>query len=165
MILVITGTHEQPFERLVSAADQLALSGLDVIVQYGYARAPAAAQGVPMLATSDLRTLARKADVIVTHGGPGAMWEAFALNKIPVAAPRMKQFGEHVDDHQVAFVQHMARHRRVIPIFDPISELGNAIEQFATLSKDCILPSGRANTNRKALTAMLDAWLSGNHLA
>jgi UDP-N-acetylglucosamine transferase subunit ALG13 len=34
---------------------------------------------------------------------------ASTLGKRPIVVPRRKQFGEHVDDHQLAFTQRIAR--------------------------------------------------------
>jgi UDP-N-acetylglucosamine transferase subunit ALG13 len=159
LILVITGTHEQPFNRLIAAADELALGGRDVMVQYGSSSPPLHAEGFQMFTISELRERAQSADVIVTHGGPGALWEAFSVNKIPVAVPRMRLYGEHVDNHQLTFVRHMADHKRVIAVFDPDTELLPVVDRYPSLSTECIPPKSRAEENRKAVGSFLDAWL------
>lgn len=159
LIFVITGTHEQQFQRLVEASDLLAAAGLDVLVQYGYSSPPSRARGVHMLGTFELKSAVRTADIIVTHGGPGAMWEAFNDNKVPVVVPRLKRFNEHVDDHQVAFIRHMARHKRVISVSDPVHELLDVIQNFDYLSRNCAPPRDSALQNREALRVFLNTWL------
>jgi UDP-N-acetylglucosamine transferase subunit ALG13 len=156
LILVITGTHEQPFDRLVSAADTL--EG-DVIIQYGYGSPPERKIGYDMLPQERLRELATAAKVVITHGGPGAIFEAFAVDKIPIAVPRLKRYGEHVDDHQLAFVRHMESKRRVIGVYDPIADLQTTVESHHLLIRDCALPSFKARENRLKLAEHLNHWL------
>jgi UDP-N-acetylglucosamine transferase subunit ALG13 len=160
MILVTTGTHEQPFDRLVMAADQMVANGHEVVIQYGYSSPPNQARGHRMLPTNTLRELASRADLIITHGGPGSLWDAFNANKIPIAVPRRREFGEHVDDHQVAFVRHLAKKRRVIAVYEPQIELPSAVENYVMLSRECITPASRASENRSSLKSLLDNWLT-----
>ena len=47
----------------------------------------------------------RQASCIVCHGGPTTIVDAIGHGKRPIVVPRLKAMGEHVDDHQVAFVR------------------------------------------------------------
>src|SRR5690554_3905974 len=42
----------------------------------------------------------RKADLIISHGGTGALIGALKLGKQVIAVPRLAKYGEHTDDHQ-----------------------------------------------------------------
>ncbi|NMA73515.1 MAG: hypothetical protein GX963_05010, partial [Bacteroidales bacterium] len=42
----------------------------------------------------------KKADLIISHGGTGALIGALKLGKQVIAVPRLSKFGEHSDDHQ-----------------------------------------------------------------
>lgn len=159
MILVITGTHEQPFDRLVEAADHLAKTHGEVFVQYGYAtHPPARAAGQAMLERDELEDLARRASLIITHGGPGSIWLAFQNGKIPIVVPRTRMYGEHVDDHQVAFASHLERHGRAVVVRDP-SQLPLAVEQHPVRIVRLTPPGDAARQNRRELANMLNEWL------
>src|SRR5690554_4596962 len=41
-----------------------------------------------------------KADLIISHGGTGALIGALKLGKQVIAVPRLAKYGEHTDDHQ-----------------------------------------------------------------
>ena len=157
-VVVITGTHEQPFDRLVAAADHLAAAGHTVFVQYGYASEPPSnADGSMWVERDALERLCARADVIVTHGGPGSIWDAFGVDKVPIVVPRQSRFGEHVDDHQVAFGRHLAGHGRVIVVEDT-ERLAAAVAGHASAAANCVPPSGAPERHRARLAAALDEW-------
>lgn len=104
MILVLTGTHHQPFDRLVRAAEVLAADGERVVVQAGSSTLrPAACEVRGWYTPGELAHLADEAEVIVAHGGPGSLFLAWERGRIPVVVPRDPALGEHVDDHQLRF--------------------------------------------------------------
>lgn len=131
MIFVTVGTHEQQFDRLVRAADAYAASsGEEVYVQTGYSTyEPASCKWSKFVPFKEMRQLMERADVVVTHGGPSSFIEAMAAGKIPVVAPRLSEFGEHVNDHQVDFVRFVdERQGGIIPVYD-IADLPSAVEK------------------------------------
>lgn len=164
MILVVTGTHEQPFDRLVAAADSVAKSGTPfgkVIIQYGPSRVPLqAATGLPMYGIPELARLADEAALIVTHGGPGSIWLAFERGKVPIAMPRQRRYGEHVDDHQVRFVMHLGAMRRIVPVVEA-EQLGEAVSNFRELERQCVAPATRGREGRETARRVLDQWMRG----
>ncbi len=64
-------------------------------------------------------------DVFISHAGGGSVFSAIKLGLKPVVVPRRKTFAEHVDDHQVAFAEELARQGKIVPVFD-IGELAAA---------------------------------------
>jgi UDP-N-acetylglucosamine transferase subunit ALG13 len=50
-----------------------------------------------------------EARVIVTHGGVGSILMALSAGKSPIVMPRRAALREAVDDHQVDFVEHLAK--------------------------------------------------------
>ena len=46
-----------------------------------------------------------KADIVITHGGTGAIIGAVKLGKKVIAVPRLAKYGEHVDDHQLQLIK------------------------------------------------------------
>lgn len=118
MILVTVGTHDQPFDRLVAAAERLAREGRDVFVQRGPSRvAVPHCTSEPFVTPQRLDALVAEATAVVTHAGPGSVLMALAAGHKPIVVPRRAVFGEHVDDHQVRFAARIAG--RVTVVDDP----------------------------------------------
>ena len=139
MVFVTVGTHEQPFDRLVKAIDDLVAGGgfgdEEVFVQTGYCvYEPAHCEWSRFVPAPEMRGLMEAADVVVTHGGPSSFVEAMAAGKAPVVVPRYERYGEHVNDHQEAFVRLVAeRQGGIVPVYD-IADLAGAIEEAHRLS-------------------------------
>jgi UDP-N-acetylglucosamine transferase subunit ALG13 len=105
MLLVTTGTNEQPFDRLVRAAAALTADE-DAFVQYGSSREPhGAGEWVEFLDVDELADRMRAARVVVCHAGVGSIMLARKCGHRPVVLPRRVHLGEAVDDHQL----HMGR--------------------------------------------------------
>src|SRR5689334_12464100 len=108
MILVTTGTNEQPFDRLVRAAAALQTDE-PVVVQYGASRAVEPRDGwVDFLPYDELLDTARRARVVVSHAGVGSILMARGGGKTAVVMPRRHALGEAVDDHQVPLARRLA---------------------------------------------------------
>jgi UDP-N-acetylglucosamine transferase subunit ALG13 len=98
-----TGT---PFLRLLRVAERLLdHAEWDLFVQRG-----ASSDGFAHLPGSTFITrdeFARRlawADVVICHGGAGTLYEAHQSGHTPIAMPRLRAFGEHVNDHQEELV-------------------------------------------------------------
>ena len=107
MILVATGTHHAPFDRLVRAADALARDVAEpVVLQRGASRQAAphcTVVGVAAPETFD-RWL-KEARVVVVHAGSSTVLQAWGWGRRPIVVPRRPEYGEHVDEHQVHFAE------------------------------------------------------------
>lgn len=139
MVFVTVGTHEQPFNRLVEAIDKLVADKTlqeEVFVQTGYSTyEPEHCGWARFVPAPEMRERMGAADVVVTHGGPSSFIEAMAAGKVPVVVPRYARFGEHVNDHQEAFVRLVAeRQGGIVPVYD-VADLADAIEEARRLSK------------------------------
>lgn len=139
MVFVTVGTHEQPFDRLVRAVDALVAGGTlreGVFVQTGYCTyEPEHCEWERFVPALEMRSRMEAADVVVTHGGPSSFIEAMAAGKVPVVVPRLARFGEHVNDHQEAFVRLVAeRQGGIVPVYD-VADLADAIKEARRLSR------------------------------
>ncbi len=110
--MVCLGTDHHPFSRLVDWCGQLAGEGWATwLVQYGHTPPPApdsGIAGVRLLGLAELQARMREADAVVTHGGPGLIVDAHLAGHRPVVVARNPEFGEHVDSHQLRFVERVA---------------------------------------------------------
>lgn len=125
MIFVTVGTHQQPFLRLIEAL--ASLGPVDLVVQHGHSPAPRGVrEAVPFLSFADVLDRLRDAEAVVTHAGVGSILLARRLGHTPVAVPRLRRHGEHVDDHQVELTSALAELKVVIPVWN-VDELWAAI--------------------------------------
>lgn len=113
MILVILGTQDKKFERLLKAVDkQIKLGNIDdeVIVQAGFTKYESDKMKIfDLIPMNDFDTLVKKADLIITHGGVGSILNGIRNNKKVIAAPRLVKYGEHENDHQVQIVEEFVK--------------------------------------------------------
>ncbi|WP_236795443.1 glycosyltransferase [Amycolatopsis sp. GM8] len=117
LVFASVGTDHHPFDRLVGWLDDWAARHRDitVVVQYGHSRAPAVATGHAMLPPSRLREYMADAAAVVVHGGPGLMLDAWSSSRLPIVVARDPAMGEHVDGHQLAFVDYLHHQGLVAP--------------------------------------------------
>lgn len=122
MVFVTVGSQKFQFDRLVRAVDELAAAGaLDgpVFAQTGWcAYEPRFIEHVPFLDRDAFRERMAAADVVVTHAGTGAIVGALKAGKKVVAVPRLRECGEHVDDHQREIVERFAGMGLIEPCMD-----------------------------------------------
>jgi UDP-N-acetylglucosamine transferase subunit ALG13 len=103
VILVTVGTNEAPFDRLLRAVGELTV-GEPLLVQHGASSVrPPNADCVEFLLFDELLDAVRRARLVVTHAGVGSVLTVLLAGKRPIVVPRLRRFGEAVDDHQVMF--------------------------------------------------------------
>ena len=74
-----------------------------------------------------------KADIVITHGGTGAIIGAVKKGKKVIAVPRLAKYGEHVDDHQLQLIDQFKEQNLICGLQD-CSELPSAMEFIKTAS-------------------------------
>ena len=135
MILVMLGTQNNSFHRLLEEIDKLINDGLikeDVVVQAGYTKYESTNMKIfDFISSDELDKLEQQASCIITHGGVGSIIGSIEKNKKVIAVPRLKQYGEHVNDHQLDIVQSFDKLGYIIGITD-VSQLGDALQQIET---------------------------------
>lgn len=149
MIFVTVGTHEQPFDRLVSAIDELKGKGViceDVIIQTGYSTyEPKYCTWSKLLPYSDMVKNVADARIVITHGGPSSFIMPLQVGKIPVVVPRQEKYGEHVNDHQVAFCTEVQARQKNILVVQDMERLCDFIVNYE--EKVAQLSGGYASNN------------------
>lgn len=123
MIFVTVGTHEQQFDRLIRKIDVLKSMGRiseEVVCQIGFCSyEPKYCSWERIISYSKMQENVLNARIIITHGGPASFLMALQYGKIPIVVPRRFEFEEHVNNHQVEFVQEISeRLGIIIPVYD-----------------------------------------------
>ena len=105
---VTVGSHDQPFDRLLSAADRASQASVlpqPVFAQRGVSGlVPAAMATADFVSPVEFSRRVDEASVVVTHGGAGAMATALRAGRRPIVVARRSSASEHVDDHQAELV-------------------------------------------------------------
>lgn len=132
MILVMLGTQNNSFHRLLEEIEKLIKSGKikeKVIVQAGYTKYQSSNMEIfNLIPQKQLEEYQKEANLIITHGGVGSIISSLKMGKKVIAVPRLHQYGEHVNDHQKQIVENFDEEGYIIGIKD-VSELEKAIEK------------------------------------
>ena len=105
MIFITLGSQKFQFNRLLAAADELKIDD-EIFAQIGYSNyIPKNYEYKDFLDRNEFCSLIDKSDVVITHGGTGAIISALKKHKKVIAIPRLAKYGEHVDDHQVQIIE------------------------------------------------------------
>lgn len=132
MILVTTGTQKFPFNRLLKAVDKEIETG--VITEAVFAQIgatdyhPKYYKYSKFLTSSEMQYLREKSSLIITHAGTNSIIEGLKLGIPVITVPRKKEFGEHVDDHQMEITEEFEKEGLVTAVYD-IDKLGDAIRE------------------------------------
>ena len=149
MILVMLGTQNNSFHRLLEEIDDLINKGIindEVVVQAGYTKYKSKNMKIfSLIPVEELEELIEKADLIITHGGVGSIISSLKKGKKVIAVPRLHEYQEHVNNHQKEIVETFDKKGYIIGIQD-VKELNEAIEK----SKDFVLEK-YLSSNKKML--------------
>lgn len=132
MIFVTVGTHEQQFNRLVECMDKLAgKSDKEIIIQTGFSTyEPKYCKWQKLFSYNEMDRNIREAEIVITHGGPSSFIAPLQIGKIPIVVPRKKEFGEHVNDHQVHFCRQVAERMGIICVVEDVGTLPEVIREY-----------------------------------
>ncbi|MBS6379708.1 MAG: multidrug MFS transporter [Weissella confusa] len=134
MIFVTVGTHEQGFNRLLQMMDSIAMQTDEpIFAQIGYSTyEPLHYKYTDFLTYSEMHEYIDEASRVITHGGAATFLSVLASGKTPIVVPRLKKFQEHVNDHQLNFVEHLIENGYSLTLVKQYSELENAISASET---------------------------------
>ena len=104
MIFLTMGTYPLPFDRLVRAIDDLVKDKQiedEVVAQISCSNyTPQYMKYVLLMEKEEFDATLIKADAIISHAGMGTVTMALEYNKPLLVMPRLKKFGELVNNHQ-----------------------------------------------------------------
>lgn len=108
MIFVSLGTNDKSFDRLLKAIDkEITLGNINdkVIVQSGYTKYESNNMEIIDLMSMDMfNECISNCDLLITHGGVGTILDGLKKNKKILAFPRLMEYGEHVNNHQLEII-------------------------------------------------------------
>lgn len=130
MIFITVGSQKFQFNRLLKEIDRLIEENKiteEIFAQIGYSDYnPKSYKYKDFLDRDEFSNIMSKCDKVITHGGTGAIIGAMKHRKKVIAVPRLKKFGEHVDDHQVQIISEFERLNFIEAIYD-INDLKSVI--------------------------------------
>ena len=137
MILVLLGTHELPFPRLIEQVKQSIDNGVitgRVVIQSGHTKIESHENidAYKFISFEEIQKLYEEADLIITHGGTGSIISGIKLGKKVIAVPRLSKYNEHNDDHQKEIVEAFATKGYILKCYeeDSLSDIIKLSEDF-----------------------------------
>ncbi len=156
MIFLTVGT-QFPFDRLVKAVDHVFDKGLieeEIFAQIGDSSyKPRNFRFVSFLNKKLFDELIRKASMIISHAGIGAITISLENRKPLLIMPRLKEKGEVVNNHQMAIAKRFESLGYVLVAYRE-NDLSKQIENLKTF-----VPKQR-QTNARAVADRIDCFLT-----
>lgn len=158
MILVILGTQDKTFDRLLKAIEkQIKLGNLegDVIVQAGSTKYESKYMKIfDYIPMEQFDEYIKEADLVIAHGGVGTILSSIRKNKKVIAVPRLSKYKEHENDHQLEIVSEFTKRGYIIPCYD-LKKLDEAIKKIKEFE-----PKKYRSNNRKMLN-IIENYIDG----
>lgn len=130
MIFITLGSQKFQFDRLLKVVDDLVERGIiteEVFAQSGYSTyEPKNYPFKQFLDREEFVVYQDRADIVITHGGTGAIIGAVKKGKKVIAVPRLAKYGEHVDDHQLQIIEQFREQNLIFGLSD-MQELEKAV--------------------------------------
>ena len=141
MILVLFGTQQNEFTRLLQKIEELIDSGIikdKIVVQAGYTKYETNKMEIfDIISKETLSKLVDDADIVITHGGIGSIIMSLEKHKKVIAVPRLHEFNEHVNDHQKQIVRVFSEKGYLIGIQN-VDDLSEALEKIKIFEQNII---------------------------
>lgn len=129
----MVGTQDKPFTRLLDAVNDYAKKSKDkIIVQRGLTPYESKYMDVhDFFSPEETDKLIKEADIIICHGGVGTITTALKYHKPVIAAARLKEYGEHTNDHQKQIIEKFTDNGYILELKD-FSQLDKLIKETKT---------------------------------
>lgn len=135
MILILLGTQDKPFSRLLKAVDKCISNGYikeKVVVQAGFTKYKNKNMEIfDLIPKEEFEKLIDEANLVITHAGVGSILTCLGHNKKVIAAARLKEYGEHTNDHQLQILEEFYEKGYILKL-DDFSKLNEVIEKSKT---------------------------------
>ncbi len=136
MIFLAVGT-QFPFERLIKAVDDAFESGWiteEVFGQIGESSyKPRNFQSITFLEKKSFDKCLKDASAVISHAGMGIITIALDNTKPLLVMPRLRQYGEVINDHQLAIARKFSELGHILAAYG-VDELPKKIKQLSTFT-------------------------------
>lgn len=121
-LFVPLGTQKFPFGRLITALNELVDKGVyapeEIVMQSTMYPVEPKFKHVGLIPADEFNCYMQEAEVVITHSGVNSIISCMQLGKPLVVVPRLHEYGEHVDNHQVEIAELMATKYDVLTLMD-----------------------------------------------
>ena len=163
MILVVLGTQDKQFTRLLEAVDREIEKGVikdRVVVQAGQTKYESKNMEIfDLVPSPEFNKLMDEADLVITHGGAGTILTAIKKGKKIIAAARLAKYKEHHNDHQKQIIGEFASRGYLLELTD-FKQLGKMIQKMKSFKPK------KFESNTKNMIKLIDDYIKdSNHTA
>ncbi|WP_055666497.1 PssE/Cps14G family polysaccharide biosynthesis glycosyltransferase [Desnuesiella massiliensis] len=159
MIFITLGSQKFQFNRVLKEVDKLIEKGVikeQVYAQIGYSDyKPKNYSYENFVDRNTFSKFMDNCDLLITHGGTGAIITGVKKEKKVIAIPRLKKYGEHVDDHKLDIVSQFKDMGFIYAVYD-VQELGEALTLIRGMSFK------RYHSNTTAVIQIIDDFINLN---
>ena len=131
-LFVPLGTQKFQFNRLIKALNALVEKGVfkpeEIVMQSSLYEVEPMFTHYELIPASKFEELIETAELVLTHSGVNSIISCMKRKKPLIIVPRLKKYGEHVDNHQVEIAQLMKQKFDVIVVED-MKDLEGAIKE------------------------------------
>jgi UDP-N-acetylglucosamine transferase subunit ALG13 len=151
MVFVTVGTQTLGFERLLNEVQNLVKKGIiddNVEIQTGFTKFHSATSQITcfnFLSQEEMDFKIKNAEYIITHGGVGCILGALHYQKKIIAVPRLKEFREHINNHQLEIIENFSNAGFLLSVYN-IKELEMVVKQIGNF-----IPNKYIGTNTKLI--------------
>ena len=133
LIFVTLGTQKFQMNRLVKAADELALVlSEDIYIQKGHSDyVPKNCAYADFMDADEYNKKIAECSILITHAGVGTIITGINCGKPIIVVPRKNRYAEHVDDHQSQIAKAFSSKGCVL-CCEEVSELKDYIDKART---------------------------------
>ncbi len=159
MILVTLGTQDKPFTRLVDAVQEQINKGNikdRVVVQAGCTTYKSNDMEIfDLIPKDDFEKLISECDLLITHGGVSSILTGLKNKKKVIAAARLKQYGEHTNDHQLQIIENFTKSGYILSL-DDFEDLGKIIKKSKSFKQK------KYKSNTKNMIKLIENFIDNN---
>ena len=155
MIFVTLGTNDKSFKRLLDQFEkELELGNIKekVIVQSGFTKYNSKRMKViDLMSMDDFNKYIKECNLLVTHGGVGTILDGLKINKKIIAFPRLSEYKEHVNNHQIEIINQFCNEGYILT--GKIKDLSSIIKKSQSF-----IPK-KYKSNNKAFNKMINKFI------
>ena len=136
MILILLGTQDKPFTRLLKTVDKAIDDGFikeKVVAQVGFTKYSSKnIKTFDLIPKEEYEQIISEADLIITHAGVGSILTGLKKNKKVIAAARLKEYGEHTNNHQLEILNEFYKKGYILKLenFEELPKVLNKVKTF-----------------------------------